>query len=98
MGFLNKLFKLTDKKELKEKIDNGAQLLDVRTVEEFHAGHVKGSVHIPLSSLPNKFKTIQKNSSIIVVCESGARSAQAVRFLISRGFNAYNGGSWRSFA
>ncbi|HAR38143.1 MAG: sulfurtransferase [Bacteroidetes bacterium GWD2_45_23] len=98
MGFLNKLFKLTDKKELKEKIDNGAQLLDVRTVEEFHAGHVEGSVHIPLSSLPNKFKTIQNNSSIIVVCESGARSAQAVRFLISNGFEAYNGGSWRSFA
>ncbi|MFA7584417.1 MAG: rhodanese-like domain-containing protein [Proteiniphilum sp.] len=98
MGFLNKLFKLTDKKELKEKIDNGAQLLDVRTVEEFHAGHAKGSVHIPLSSLPDKFKTIRKNSPLIVVCESGARSAQAVRFLISNGFEAYNGGSWRSFA
>lgn len=98
MGFLSKLFKLTDKKELKEKIDNGAQLLDVRTVEEFHAGHVKGSVHIPLSLLPNKFKTIQRSSPVIVVCESGARSAQAVRFLISNGFEAYNGGNWRSFA
>lgn len=97
MGFLSKLFKLTDKKELKEKIDNGAQLLDVRTVEEFHAGHAKGSVHIPLSLLPNKFKTIQRSSPVIVVCESGARSAQAVRFLISNGFEAYNGGNWRSF-
>lgn len=98
MGFLSRLFKLPNKGELKEKIANGALIVDVRTQEEFDGGHAKGSVHIPLSSLPNKLKTIQKNSPVIVVCESGARSAQAVRFLISNGFEAYNGGSWRSFA
>lgn len=97
MGFLSRLFKLPNKGELKEQIDKGALLLDVRSREEFDGGHAKGSVHIPLSSLPNQFKTIQKNSPVIVVCESGARSAQAVRFLISRGYEAYNGGSWRSF-
>ncbi len=98
MGFLSKLFSITDKTSLKEKIDQGAQLLDVRTEEEFEAGHARGAVHIPLSLLPNKYETMQQNSPVIVVCESGARSAQAVRFLISRGFDAYNGGSWRSFS
>ena len=98
MGFLSRLFKLPNKGELKEKIFNGALIVDVRTQEEFDGGHAKGSLHIPLSSLPDKFKTIRKNSPVIVVCESGARSAQAVRFLINNGFEAYNGGSWRSFA
>lgn len=98
MGFLSRLFKLPNKGELKEKIDKGALLLDVRTWEEFDGGYAKGSVHIPLSSLPDQFKTLQKSSPVIVVCESGVRSAQAVRFLISRGYEAYNGGSWRSFA
>lgn len=98
MGFLSKLFNVTDKTSLKEKIDQGAQLLDVRTEEEFEAGHARGAMHIPLSLLPNKYETMQPNSPVIVVCESGARSAQAVRFLISRGFEAYNGGSWRSFS
>lgn len=98
MGFLSRLFKLPNKEELKEKINKGALLLDVRTKEEFDAGHAKGAVHIPLASLPNKLKTIQMNLPLIVVCESGARSAQAVRFLISNGFEAYNGGNWRPFA
>lgn len=98
MGFLDKLFRVTDNTVLKEKICQGAQLLDVRTEEEFEAGHARGAVHIPLSLLPKKYETMQPNSPVVVVCESGARSAQAVRFLISRGFEAYNGGSWRSFS
>ena len=60
---------------------DGALIVDVRTQEEFDAGHAKGSVHIPLSLFADQFKTIRKNSPEIVVCESGARSAQAVRFL-----------------
>ncbi len=46
IGFLSRLFKLSNKEELKEKIDKGALLLDVRTREEFDDGHAKGSVHM----------------------------------------------------
>lgn len=97
MGLIHKLFGITDSTSLKEKIDQGAQLLDVRTKEEFEAGHIEGSLHIALDQLTRKYTTIQLDLPLVVVCESGARSAQAVRFLNSKGFKAYNGGSWRSF-
>ena len=97
MGILNKLFKIPDKKELKDKVNNGALLLDVRTKEEFDAGHAEDSVNIPVSDLGKEIDRISKDSPIIAFCESGARSAHAVRFLNKNGFQAYNGGSWKTF-
>ena len=97
MGFLNKLFGIPDKRILKEKLNEGAILLDVRTKEEYHYGHIEDSINIPASDLPDKIKKLNKENTIIAVCESGARSAQAVRYLKSKGFDSYNGGSWRSF-
>lgn len=97
MGLLRRLFGLPDLGDLRDKLNNGALLLDVRTKEEFDTGHVKGSINIPVSYIESKTKKINKEKTIIVVCESGARSAHAVRFLNNNGFLAYNGGSWRSF-
>ena len=45
MGFLSKLFRVPDKKLLKERVNNGAMLVDVRTKEEFKAGNVKRSIN-----------------------------------------------------
>lgn len=97
MGFLSKLFKLPDKNDMKDKINNGALLLDVRSKEEYNAGNVEGSVNIPVSDLAGDIVMISKNSPIIAVCESGARSAYAVRLLNNNGYQAYNGGSWKSY-
>lgn len=98
MGFFSNVFKLPAKGELKEKIQNGALLLDVREVEEYKSGHAKGSVNIPLFLLPTEMSRLDRNSPIVVVCLSGARSAQAVSLLKSQGFEAYNGGGWQSYA
>jgi rhodanese-related sulfurtransferase len=97
MGFLSDIFKLKGKDELKEKIQKGALLLDVRSQEEYYSGHPAGSVNIPLSILPVEMDKFSKETPIVAVCESGARSGQAVHFLKSKGFEAYNGGGWRSF-
>ena len=97
MGILSRLFGLPDKKMLIEEINNGALLLDVRTREEFSAGHVKKSINIPVSQMPKDFVTLSKEKSIVAVCESGARSAQVVRFLNKKGYKSYNGGSWKTF-
>lgn len=97
MGILSRLFGLPDKKMLIEEINNGAVLLDVRTREEFSAGHVKKSINIPVSQMPKDFVTLSKEKSIVAVCESGARSAQIVRFLNKKGYKSYNGGSWKAF-
>lgn len=97
MGILNKLLGVPNKDKLKERLENGALLLDVRTKEEFKAGHAKDSINIPLSEIPHEYSKINKDNPIIAVCESGVRSAQVVRFLNSKGFQSYNGGSWKSF-
>lgn len=97
MGILRKLLGLPDVGMLKEKLENGALLLDVRTKGEYNAGHAKGSVNIPMEQVPRDLKKLTKNNPIVAVCESGARSGQVVRFLKSKGFQAYNGGRWKTF-
>ncbi|MBK5194437.1 MAG: rhodanese-like domain-containing protein [Proteiniphilum sp.] len=97
MGFLRDIFKLSGKDELKEKVQKGALLLDVRSLEEYYCGHTAGSVNIPLFLLPVEMEKFSKETPIVAVCESGARSEQAVNFLKSKGFEAYNGGGWKSF-
>lgn len=97
MGFLNKLFRISDSAELKAKIQNGAQLLDVRTTEEFDAGSAPGSINISLDLLTEQMGKLNKNIPVVAVCASGARSAHAVRLLKTNGFDAYNGGGWHLF-
>lgn len=97
MGILNKLFGVPNNHILKEKLNNGAILLDVRTEEEFDADHVEGSVNIPMSQIVEEISKLSKDDIIIAVCESGGRSEQVVNYLNRKGYKSYNGGSWRSF-
>jgi len=83
--------------DLKELINGGAQIIDVRTKEEYQHGHIKGSLNIPLQGLSNNISKIKKNKPIITCCASGMRSESAKRFLKSNGFTeVYNGGGWLS--
>ncbi len=64
-----------------------ALLVDVRTEEEYRQGHIPGSTHIPLQSLPqNLHKLGDKGRKIYVHCLSGGRSGQAVSFLRGQGY------------
>lgn len=82
---------------LKELVQNGAQIIDVRTPGEFQGGHIPGSVNIPLQSLGNNLSKIKKDKPVITCCASGMRSASAKSMLKSNGYNeVYNGGGWMS--
>ena len=63
-----------------------ATLLDVRSPGEWEAGHVPGSVNIPLGDLDQRVNDIPRGS-IIVHCQSGARAAIAASVLTARGFD-----------
>lgn len=83
--------------------NKGALILDVRSAEEFAAGHIGDARHIPLEQLKDSAETLKKyrEKPVIVCCESGARSAQAASVLRSLGFTqVFNlqGGlaAWRS--
>ena len=88
---------LGQKVDLKELVTKGAQIVDVRTKGEFQAGHIPGSVNIPLQQLSTNLKRIRKDKPVITCCASGMRSASAKSFLKGEGFTeVYNGGGWMS--
>ncbi len=83
--------------ELVNALKSGATLVDVRTVSEYQGGTVPGAINIPLNELPSKLETLDKNRQIVVFCQSGNRSGQALYFLEKNGFGqVYNGGGWFS--
>lgn len=64
-----------------------ALLLDVRTEEEYDAGHIPGSINIPLHRIQNIESIIpDKSAPLFVYCLSGARSRQAVSYLTASGY------------
>tara|TARA_B110000908_G_scaffold29261_1_gene34477 strand:- start:261 stop:569 length:309 start_codon:yes stop_codon:yes gene_type:complete len=97
MGLIN-LFKRKDMdQKIKEYLEKGAIVLDVRTLEEWNEGHVSGSKHIVLSIIPLEIEQIKSwNKPVIAVCRSGARSGQAEQFLKKNGVDAINGGPWQN--
>jgi phage shock protein E len=82
-------------KVLKEKVDGGALVIDVRRSDEYTSGHVRNAKHYPLQSLEKKMAKLPKDRDIIVYCLSDGRSAQAVSILKSNGFTkVFNGGGY----
>lgn len=97
MDFIKKIFAREPNTTMKELISKGAQIVDVRTKEEYQRGHIKGSINIPLQVFSNSLSKIRKDKPIITCCASGIRSASAKSILKSRGYpDVYNGGGWLS--
>lgn len=71
----------------KLKIDKiNFQLIDVREKAEYEAQNI-GGLSLPLSIINNKIEEIPKNKKVIVHCQSGKRSEQAIRLLQIKGFD-----------
>jgi glyoxylase-like metal-dependent hydrolase (beta-lactamase superfamily II)/rhodanese-related sulfurtransferase len=64
------------------------QVLDVRELDEFNGplGHVPGAKLVPLGTLADGAGMLAREKPIVVVCRSGARSAQATLMLGRAGF------------
>ena len=65
------------------------QIVDVREPAEFNGplGHVPGARLIPLGTLNENIASLKKSEPMVVVCRSGARSAQATVLLGKAGFD-----------
>ncbi|MCR5732000.1 MAG: rhodanese-like domain-containing protein [Sphaerochaetaceae bacterium] len=100
MGFFD-LFRLNDINKGVEEYKNteGAVLLDVRTREEYEAGHIEGSTNIPVEEIRTILDKIKdKNTPLFVHCLSGARSGSAVLVLGNLGYtNVKNIGGIASY-
>ena len=67
-------------------VKNKEFLLDVREEYEYQEGHIKGAVNLPLREILSQKDSLPKDKDIYVYCRSGHRSADAVNFLKSLGF------------
>jgi len=66
----------------------GAFVLDVRTVEEWNEYHAPNTTLIPLDQLPSRLNELPKDKQIVVVCRSGNRSREGRDILLAAGFQA----------
>lgn len=61
-------------------------LIDVRTDAEVDRGVITGAHHIPLHLLAARHGELDPAATLVVYCQSGARSAQACAWLSAQGF------------
>lgn len=85
-------------KEASEKLEQGYVYVDVRTTEEFEAGHPKGAVNVPLMHASARGMTpnpdfvrvvssaFSKDAKLILGCKAGSRSLRAAQLLLAEGF------------
>ena len=74
-----------------------AVYVDVRTREEFAAGHVEGAINIPVEELPTRWRELERyrDEHVVVYCRTGNRSGVALTLLKQAGFsNIENGGGF----
>jgi phage shock protein E len=77
-------------------------IIDVRTPQEFAAGHVQGAINIPYERIGAGIASIRgiaKESPVVLYCRSGRRSAIAKRQLEGLGYrNVLDAGGMSSLA
>lgn len=96
LSLIKKLF--GSRVNLQEALSKGALLVDVRTKKEYEAGHIEGSLNVPLDTITSQLPSIKgRGKPVITVCASGTRSAIAKGIFKNANVEAYNGGSWLSF-
>lgn len=65
--------------------ERGIALIDVRTPAEVARGGIVGAKNIPLHLIPMAEQDLLKHGPVVFYCQTGARSAQACAYMISRG-------------
>jgi rhodanese-related sulfurtransferase len=76
------------REEAQKLLDDGAQLIDVRSDHEWEAGRIGGAKHIPLPELAERTGEIDKGRPVVVYCRGGNRSSMATQALADAGYEA----------
>ncbi|MBA4257733.1 MAG: MBL fold metallo-hydrolase [Chitinophaga sp.] len=75
--------------------DSTVQVVDLRGVAEFNAGHIKDAENVFVGTLPNNLDKISKDKKVMIHCQGGDRAAIAYSILAKNGFKNivnYSGG------
>lgn len=63
------------------------QFIDVREADEYAQAHIPGAANIPLSEFQQRMDEISEDAPVLLVCHTGARSAQAAMFMAGMGYD-----------
>ena len=84
--------------EARTLIEQGAQLVDVRSPHEYARSALPGSMNIPLQVIQQALKQLDKDTPVLLYCNSGQRSGTARLLLRACGFiRVHNLGSHSNF-
>lgn len=74
--------------DIRQTMQSGATLLDVRNADEFNRGALPDAKNIPLSVLPMlAHERLDRATPVLVYCQAGARAVMAEKILAGLGFN-----------
>ena len=69
------------------ELDKKIQILDIREDSERDLASLKGTIHIKLNEIAQRYHEIDKNNNVFVMCHTGTRSQTVVKWLKSQGYN-----------
>ena len=73
--------------KVRDLVEEGAYIVDVRERMEFENGHIKGVINIPSSELRERANEIPKNKQVYLYCRTGERSYNTVLALQNLGYD-----------
>lgn len=87
------LHQSSEQRKIAKMVYSNALVIDVRTPEEYNAGHYENAINIPHTEILNRVDEIgDRSTSVVLYCSAGNRSAIAMRQLKTLGFrNIVNG-------
>ncbi|HEY5547668.1 MAG TPA: MBL fold metallo-hydrolase [Gemmatimonadaceae bacterium] len=72
--------------DVARRLAEGALVVDVRSTTEWRSGHVAGSLHVPLGRLVSQMAEKPRSQPVVLICETGSRSAIGASLLTAAGF------------
>lgn len=73
--------------DIRQTLQSGAVLLDVRSTDEFNRGALPNAKNIPLAILPMlAHEHLERDNPVLIYCQAGGRAIMAEKILASLGF------------
>lgn len=89
MSLINEI-EVTELAKLKDS-NESIRVIDIRQPAELDSGIIPGAEALPMHTIPLRMSELDREEKLIMVCRSGARSAQACMFLQQQGYDkVYN--------
>ncbi|MBS4032523.1 MAG: rhodanese-like domain-containing protein [Clostridiales bacterium] len=83
----NNIIPSEDVKDMLESNPDSVLIIDIRSAEDFEAGHIPGAVHSPWANVGEIMDRIPRNKPVVVACYSGQTAGQTIGALRAAGFD-----------